>query len=80
MDVLNYFTLQEWKFTNDRVQGIIDKLDKKDKELFQMDMREVIWDTYFQTYIKGVRVYLIKDPLDTLPQARIRWQRYNFLN
>lgn len=75
MDVLDDFTTKEWQFTNHQVHGLINKLDKRDKKLFFMDIRDVDWDSYFQNYVKGIRVYLIKDPLDTLPQARVKWQR-----
>lgn len=75
MDVLNYFSTQEWKFTNDRFHALIAKLTSKDREKFFCDIRNIDWNVYFETYISGIRVYLIKDPLDTLPQARVKWQR-----
>ena len=76
MDVLNYFTTKEWNFSNDRVHALIDKMSPKDRENFLCDMRAIVWDKFFQTYIKGIRIYLIKDPMDTLPAAQVRWQRY----
>jgi hypothetical protein len=76
MEVLNYFTTKEWTFTNDHVHALVDKLDNKDRSIFSMDMRDVVWDTYFQNYMRGIRLYLIKDPIETLPQARVKWQRY----
>lgn len=76
MDVLNYFATQEWKFTNDRLHALMAKLTSKDRENFFCDVRDIDWNVYFETYIRGIRVYLIKDPLDTLPQARVKWQRY----
>ncbi|KYN33349.1 hypothetical protein ALC56_12060 [Trachymyrmex septentrionalis] len=75
MDVLNYFATQEWKFTNDRLHALMEKLTFKDRKKFYFDIRDVDWNVYFETYIRGIRVYLIKDPLDTLPQARVKWQR-----
>lgn len=75
MDVLNYFSTQEWKFTNDRLHALMMKLTSKDREYFFCDIRDLDWNVYFETYISGIRVYLIKDPLDTLPQARVKWQR-----
>ncbi|XP_014210801.1 fatty acyl-CoA reductase wat-like [Copidosoma floridanum] len=80
MDVLNYFTTKEWSFTNGAVHALVDKLDNRDRTLFNMDMRDVVWDTYFQNYMRGIRLYLIKDPIDTLPQARVRWQRMYWLH
>lgn len=76
MDVLNYFSTQEWTFTNDRLQALMMKLTSKDSKNFFCDVRDLDWNVYFETYISGIRVYLIKDPLDTLPQARVKWQRY----
>ncbi|KAL6427492.1 hypothetical protein ACFW04_008770 [Cataglyphis niger] len=75
MDVLNYFSTQEWKFTNDRLHALLIKLTSKDRENFFCDIRDLDWNVYFETYISGIRIYLIKDPLDTLPQARLKWQK-----
>ncbi|XP_050463960.1 fatty acyl-CoA reductase wat-like [Cataglyphis hispanica] len=75
MDVLNYFSTQEWKFTNDRLHALLIKLTPKDRENFFCDIRDLDWNVYFETYISGIRIYLIKDPLDTLPQARLKWQK-----
>ncbi|XP_043803695.1 fatty acyl-CoA reductase wat-like [Apis laboriosa] len=75
MSVINYFTVKEWKFANDNVKVLINKLSEEDRENFACDITQVDWDHYFRTYVRGLRIYLIKDSLDTLPQARIKWQR-----
>ncbi|XP_026669786.1 fatty acyl-CoA reductase wat-like, partial [Ceratina calcarata] len=75
MDVLDYFSMKEWKFSNDNLKSLWSKLSEKDREYFGSDIREIDWDHYFRMYMRGIRIYLIKDPMDTLPQARIRWQR-----
>ncbi|XP_020280731.1 fatty acyl-CoA reductase wat-like [Pseudomyrmex gracilis] len=75
MNVLSYFSTQEWKFTNERMNAIIDKMTPQDREKFNCDIKSVDWDPYFEGYIRGIRVFLIKDPLDTLPQARAKWQK-----
>lgn len=80
MNVLNYFSTQQWTFTNKRMNSLVNGLDPRDKELFFCDIKELVWDTYFKTYLQGIRVYLIKDPLDTLPQARIKWQRMYWIH
>ncbi|XP_058793396.1 fatty acyl-CoA reductase wat-like [Phymastichus coffea] len=80
MDVLNYFTTKEWQFKNDNVNALADKLHNKDRSLFYMDMRDVDWDLYFQSYIKGIRTYLMKEPLDNLHAAKIRWRRMYWLH
>ncbi|XP_066585304.1 fatty acyl-CoA reductase wat-like [Prorops nasuta] len=80
MDVLNYFTTKEWKFGNERLKSLVCKMSKEDRANFLCDMMEVDWDLFFQTYILGIRLYLIKDPMETLPQARVKWQRLYWMH
>ncbi|XP_015435285.1 PREDICTED: putative fatty acyl-CoA reductase CG5065 [Dufourea novaeangliae] len=80
MDVLNYFTTKTWKFSNDNFKAVLNKMSPEDRENFACDIARIDWDHYFRTYVRGVRVYLIKDPLDTLPQARVRWQRLYWIH
>lgn len=80
MDVLDYFSTREWKFSNDNVKMLANKLSDKDRQQFPCDILQIDWDYYFRTYMLGIRVYLIKDPLDTLPQARVKWQRLYWMH
>ncbi|KAI4499642.1 hypothetical protein M0802_005212 [Mischocyttarus mexicanus] len=75
LDVLSYFSLNEWKFTNERMINVIKKLTVKDQILFYCDMKDLDWDSYFATYLLGIRLYVLKDPIETLPQARRNWRR-----
>lgn len=77
-DVLSHFSITEWKITNERLNELTSKLTTEDRKLFLCDMKELVWDTYFQNYLRGIRIYILKDPIETIPQARIRWQRYFF--
>nr|XP_012226639.1 PREDICTED: putative fatty acyl-CoA reductase CG5065 [Linepithema humile] len=75
IDMLNYFSMQEWIFTNDRVRAMIAKLTFNDRKNFDCNMKNLNWKVYSKTYVRGMRVHLIKDPLHTLPQARAKWRR-----
>ncbi|XP_067204777.1 fatty acyl-CoA reductase wat-like [Linepithema humile] len=75
LDVMDYFYQQEWTFTNDRVRAMIAKFTSNDRKNFDCDIKNLNWKVHFKRYARGVRVYLIKDPLDTLPQARAKWRR-----
>lgn len=80
MDVLNYFATKEWKFSNENFKAILGKMTPEDYDRFFCDITKLNWEIYFQTYVKGIRIYLIKDPLDSLPQARIKWQRLYWIH
>ncbi|KAI4499646.1 hypothetical protein M0802_005216 [Mischocyttarus mexicanus] len=76
LDKINYFCLKEWKFTNNKWNEVMRKLVPEDRELFYCDMKDLNWDIYFRTYFLGIRLYVLKDPIKTLPQARKKWRRY----
>lgn len=75
-DLLSIFATTEWKFTNERWNELLKKLTAEDRQLFFCDMKELVWDTFFKKYPLGIRTYILKDPIETIPQARIKWRRY----
>uniref|UniRef100_A0AAR5PRJ8 Fatty acyl-CoA reductase n=2 Tax=Dendroctonus ponderosae TaxID=77166 RepID=A0AAR5PRJ8_DENPD len=74
-EVLAYFTNRDWKFRNDNVQALWKRMKKHDQELFDFDIQKLNWDAYFFTYTRGARVYLLKDPLDTIPQGTVKYYK-----
>ncbi|XP_035741476.1 fatty acyl-CoA reductase wat-like [Vespa mandarinia] len=79
-DLLSYFCMNEKKFTNERWNELLRKLTPEDRELFFCDMKDLVWNTYFETYFTGIRKYILKDPIETLPQARIKWRRFYLMH
>ncbi|XP_047370398.1 fatty acyl-CoA reductase wat-like [Vespa velutina] len=75
-DLLSYFCINEKTFTNERWNELLRKLTPEDRELFFCDMKDLVWNTYFETYFTGVRKYILKDPIETVPQARIKRRRF----
>ncbi|XP_076658436.1 fatty acyl-CoA reductase wat [Halictus rubicundus] len=80
MDVLNYFTTRQWTFTNNTFKAVLGKMSPEDRNSFVCDITKIDWDQYFRTYMRGIRVYLIKDPLETLPTARVKWHRLYWIH
>lgn len=82
--VLAYFCLRQWDFKNDNIQALWNRLKRQDKELFEFSMKNLDWDMYFYTYTRGGRVYLLKDPLDTVDKGankvmKLRIAHYSLL-
>lgn len=75
LNVIEYFSMREWQFSNDNVKSLWRRMNLKDQQLFQFSMATFDWDVYFRTYIRGCRVYLLKDPLDTIPQGWIKYRK-----
>ncbi|KAJ8916661.1 hypothetical protein NQ315_000306 [Exocentrus adspersus] len=73
--VISYFCTRQWVFKSENVRRLLAKMSNDDKATFFCDLRELDWDLFFQHYLRGVRVYLVHDPMDTLPEAMRKWNR-----
>ncbi|KAL2741583.1 fatty acyl-CoA reductase wat-like isoform X2 [Vespula squamosa] len=79
-NVLGYFSTKEWMYRNEKWNELMRKLTPEDRELFFCDMKDLIWSNYFPRYFLGVREYILKDPIETLPQARLKWRRLYWMH
>ncbi|RVE40077.1 hypothetical protein evm_015273, partial [Chilo suppressalis] len=79
-DVLAYFATKQWKFYNTNVQNLYSELCDADKQIFDFDISNLDWTDYFYSYVRGLRVYLLKDPLETIPQGRTKHTRLMYLH
>lgn len=74
-DILAYFSNKEWTFVNDRIIKLWETQDSQDKELFNFDVNQISWEYFAQAHCLGLRVYLVKDDIHTLPEARKKWDK-----
>jgi len=74
-DILAYFANKEWVFVNDRLLKLWQTLDSQDRELFNFDVNQISWEYFSQAHCLGLRVYLVKDDIHTLPAARKKWEK-----
>ncbi|KAK7595553.1 hypothetical protein V9T40_013378 [Parthenolecanium corni] len=74
-DILRYFQARKWLFKTDNVRSMWQNLSSEDKEIFYFDIKNVNWAEYAQCYALGVRVFMMKDDIQTLPAARKKLTR-----
>lgn len=79
-NVISYFSTQNWTFQVDNMHRLCDRMSPQDKELFFCDLKKLNWSEFFINYCKGIRLYIIKDPDDTIPEARVRFTRLYFVH
>lgn len=72
MDVLAFFTMNNWNFKSDNFQNLVDIQTGDEGEMFCIDTKNH-GDTvqYLKTSMYGGRQYCAKDPLSTIPKAKI---------
>ncbi|XP_045468888.1 fatty acyl-CoA reductase wat-like isoform X2 [Harmonia axyridis] len=73
MEVVSYFALREWKFFDNNAQNLWRRMNPEDKRQYPFNMKNFDWDTYMHYYVRGARVYLLKDPLETIPKGRVKF-------
>ncbi|XP_045467335.1 fatty acyl-CoA reductase wat-like [Harmonia axyridis] len=81
--VVSFFSLREWKFSNNNIEKLWNKLDDTEKNLFFFDMNSLDLWMFYKNYVLGIRKYALKDSLDSLEAAkrklRILWFLHNIL-
>lgn len=70
LKVLQYYTTKIWVFKNDKLENLPQKLSPRDRERFDLTVDQINWEKYLHDMIMGVRVYLLKESPETIPQAR----------
>lgn len=74
-DVLNYFKMNEWVFESKNLSRLITEMSDEDQKIFFCDVKDLDWDEYIKYYILGIRIYLVKDPLETLAEGQKHLRR-----
>lgn len=69
INVITYFSLKSWTFRDNNTRSLAKRMSKLDQSLFQMDMNNLDWDEYFQAHVFGIRLYILKDPLESIPEG-----------
>ncbi|XP_045467424.1 fatty acyl-CoA reductase wat-like [Harmonia axyridis] len=79
-DVLTFFSLRQWKFSNDNIVKLWNKLDDTEKNLFFFDMKSLDLWAYYKTYVHGIRKYILKDSPDSLEAAKSKQRIFYVLH
>lgn len=74
-NVVDFFAIKEWEFTNNNVLKLWDKLSVVDKHNFFFNVSDIDWECFSDTYIKGLRVFLLKDPIETVEESKPFYRR-----
>jgi fatty acyl-CoA reductase len=67
---LGFFNSHQWQFVSENSLTIQSKMSTADRKIFDFDVRQLNWRSYFETYVQGIRLFILKDDPSTLPQAR----------
>jgi alcohol-forming fatty acyl-CoA reductase len=71
-DTGTYFAMHEWNFETANVRRIIRaaRETQLDAHEFNCDLTSLNWDEYMEKYMMGIRTFILKDDISSLPGAR----------
>ncbi|XP_026483465.2 fatty acyl-CoA reductase wat-like [Vanessa tameamea] len=79
-NILFYFSTQDWRFEDAGARRLWARTARADRAVFPFALADMSWDYMAETFLLGLRVYLVKDDLSTLPEARKKWNRLFYLH
>ncbi|XP_038219949.1 fatty acyl-CoA reductase 1-like [Zerene cesonia] len=77
---LNYYLTQQWKFVNNNILQLREKIRIEDKREFSYEMETIDRLQYFKNGCMAGKVYILKEKLEDLPKARRNWKRFFYLD
>jgi len=58
---LTHFTVNNWYFSCQSMEKMLTDLSETDAKLYNINIKNLDWDSYFMTFCHGMRMYLLKD-------------------
>lgn len=73
LEVLQFFSMRNWNFRSDNFERLTKTVTAAEDEMFPFDSEKTGDEfEYLKNSLLGARQYCVKDPLSTLPKARLQ--------
>lgn len=72
LELLQFFTTRNWKFSSERFLSIHEGLDEREKKTFHINFKIMSVKQYLTHCILGTRQYCMKEDLKSLPRCRVQ--------
>ena len=56
--LFSYFVKHQWIFKSEAIEIATGKLNKKEKDDFGVDLKDIVWDDYFVDFIRGIKGFV----------------------
>ncbi|XP_063930172.1 fatty acyl-CoA reductase wat-like [Zophobas morio] len=70
LEMSSYFATRDWTFDEDNVISLWKGMSDEDKKIFKFNVKITDWYAYFRNCALGKRLYLLNDPIDTVPKGQ----------
>jgi fatty acyl-CoA reductase len=77
--ILEYFTSNEWEFTNDNVLMLGEQLNVQDAQDFNFNIKSLNWTSFIEQYYLGTKKYLLHENMDNTRRNRKKMNRIRII-
>lgn len=67
--VITYFSLCSWEFHETNIRSLLNKMSESDLSLYRFDISKLNWNDYFRVHINGIRIHILGESMDNIPNA-----------
>lgn len=78
--VIDYYATREWNFSNRNTKKLQEKMMAENKKLLPFDMSDLNWTVYLKDYLRGGRIYILKDPLEKIPKGLVHHRKFKYIH
>lgn len=75
LQLIRPFSTRSFKFYNNNIMNLYEKLNEKDKQLFPFSMKSLDWNKLLENCIIGIKIFLLKEPKETTMDVKQHYQR-----
>lgn len=76
MDALNHFSTTNYNFKSNNIKHLQAYLaHPEDRQTLYMDITKLNWDSFYETYVLGVRRFVLKESDETFEKSRRSFRR-----
>ncbi|CAB3379948.1 Hypothetical predicted protein [Cloeon dipterum] len=70
-----FFATHQWNFAASLMEKLAAHQTELDRKLFPVNVRTINWEQYINTYVIGIRKFILKDDMSSLNRARSRLKK-----
>ncbi|EFA07221.2 fatty acyl-CoA reductase wat [Tribolium castaneum] len=70
LDLIAWFSTRTWDFDDNNILKLWSEMGEEDKKIFDFNMEKLNWDAYLRDSAFGMRYFLLKESLETVPEAK----------
>lgn len=75
LSCLEFYMTHEWRFVSCNPTELMNKMTMEDRLIFNFDVRQINWKNYIESYVSGIRTFVLNEDATSLSLAKENFNR-----